>query len=327
MKYFAVILLVSVLFGCNNSDRGGDTKDSSNDTTQAVKPVNTVDFNADSAYNHVKNQVAFGPRIPGTKEHLECYNYILDNVSKYADTVYTQNTRILTYDKTNIPLKNIIAEFNPAAAKRIILCAHWDTRPFADEDQVDPKKPFDGANDGASGVGVLLEIASKIKALNRKDLGVDLIFFDAEDWGDNTGQVENSYCLGSQYWASKLHRENYKADFGILLDMVGAPGALFGYDGYSAQVGPQYMSLIWETAKKAGYGDYFKSFERGFITDDHLYMHRGTGIPVIDIIDTDPSTRSRFGKYWHTHADNMNAIDRNTLKAVGQTLIEVLAVY
>lgn len=320
------VLFIAFLSACSGGQTDHD-KASTETDKDTVSLVKAPSFEADSAYAYVERQLAFGPRVPGTKGHTDCYNYILNKVSGYADSVYTQNIRVMTYDKTNIPVKNIIAEFNPGATNRVILCAHWDTRPFADQDTKDMDKPILGANDGASGVGILLEIASKIKQIQRKDLGVDLIFFDAEDWGDATGNFPNSYCLGSQYWAKNVHKPDYKADFGILLDMVGAPGAKFGFERYSIDNAQKYLSMVWSVAQQSGYNNYFMNFERSGITDDHVYMHLGTGIPVLDIIDCDPSTLSGFGKYWHTHNDNINAIDRNTLKAVGQTLLNVLSQY
>jgi Zn-dependent M28 family amino/carboxypeptidase len=208
----------------------------------------------------------------------------------------------------------------------VLLCAHWDTRPFADQDIKDQDKPILGANDGASGVGVLLEIAAVLKK-QPVEIGVDIVLFDAEDWGDNSGAVENSYCLGSQFWAKNPHVPSYKADFGILLDMVGAPNAVFGFEGYSLAEAQTYLSMVWSSANNAGYSGYFKNFERGYVTDDHVYVMKHLKIPMIDIIDCDLNTSSHFGKYWHTHADNMNAIDKNTLKAVGQTLLDVISAY
>ncbi len=311
---------------CNNSDTKTNDVETSTDTPAVEKPQVQADFNADSAYEYVKTQVDFGPRYPGSKGWAACYQYLVKFMKSKADTVYLPVASAKTYDGKTIPVQNIIAVFNPKASKRILLCAHWDTRPFADQDDKDANKPILGANDGASGVGVLMEIASQIKKQN-VDIGVDIIFFDAEDWGDNSGYVENSFCLGSQHWGNNLHVPGYKADFGILLDMVGAPNALFGFEGYSMSMAQNYLAKVWNTASELGYSKYFKSFQRGAVTDDHFYVMKATKIPMIDIIDTDPSTESRFGKYWHTHDDNMDAIDKNTLKAVGHTVLHVVRNY
>lgn len=325
MKLYAVFFFFLVLISCNDQPKVKDS-DSTQSSDVPVKPVVNAQFSEDSAYEYVKKQVDFGPRVPGTKTYYECYRFLVAKLQSLADTIYLQNSTAITYDRKSIPVQNIIAVFNPNASKRILLSAHWDTRPYADQDDKDRDKPILGANDGASGVGVLLEIASQLKK-ERIDIGIDIILFDAEDWGDNSGNVENSFCLGSQYWGSNPHVKGYSADFGILLDMVGAPGALFGFESYSVLRASNYVSLVWNTAITLGYGNYFKNFDRGAVIDDHFYVMKATNIPMLDIIDTDPSTESRFGKYWHTHDDNMDAIDKKTLKAVGHTLMHVIRNY
>ncbi len=326
MKNSLIISVILLMFSCSEHPKTDTTsKDDLKDTIQEEPKINIV-FNENNAYKYVKEQVDFGPRVPGTAQHLACYNYFVKHFKSLADTVFLQNSSAVTFDKKNIPIKNIIASFNPQNTKRIIVCAHWDTRPFADQDTKDQNKPILGANDGASGVGVIMELANLLNQ-NKINIGVDLILFDAEDWGDNSGRVEDSYCLGSQYWSKNLHVANYKADFGVLLDMVGAPNAMFGYEGYSLEKASSVLSLVWDAANQAGYGQFFKNVNRGFVTDDHFYMMENTQIPVIDIIDFDPNSGTNFGKYWHTHKDNMDAIDPKTLKAVGQTLTNVLYQY
>lgn len=326
MNYKLLLCLALLMAACNNSVKTDDSNANTNGEVVAEKPKVNGEFNEDSAYHFVKTQVDFGPRKPGSIGYNKCYKYLVTYFKALADTLYLQNSTVQTYDKTTIPVQNIIASFNPKADRRILLCAHWDTRPFADQDDVDKDKPILGANDGASGVGVLMEVAAQLKK-RPLDIGIDIILFDAEDWGDNSGAVENSFCLGSQYWGNNLHVPHYRADFGILLDMVGAPNALFGYEGYSLAQASTYVSLVWNTAAELGYGNFFKSFDRGYVTDDHVYVMKATRIPMLDIIDTDPSTSSNFGKYWHTHDDNMNAIDKKTLKAVGHTLMNVISNY
>lgn len=323
------ILVISIfisIFGCENGCNK-QIEEPIKDSTDAELPKKIINFNQDSAYDFVKKQVDFGPRVPGSNGHLLCYQFLYQTLKSYADTVYTQNTTAKTYDNKIIPVKNIIASFNPKVAKRVIICAHWDTRPFADQDNENKDKPILGANDGASGVGIILQIASVLKS-HKIDYGIDLILFDAEDWGDNTGQVPDSYCLGSQFWAKNPHVTNYKADFGVLLDMVGAKDALFGYEGLSMEKASYQLNLVWSEANESGYGKYFINAQRGDITDDHYYMMKYLPhIPVIDIIHFDPTTNSKFGKYWHTHDDNMDAVDKNTLKAVGQTMLNVIYNY
>lgn len=326
MKRIIFLFSLVVTFNaCTDGPKKGNDSNGT-DSSQIVAEVVKTEFNEDSAYQFVKKQVDFGPRMPGSKGYFNCYQYLVKYFKGLADSVYLQTTTAKTYDGKTIPVNNIIASFNPKAGKRILLCAHWDTRPFADQDTKDKDKPILGANDGASGVGILMEIAAQIKK-KPINAGIDIVLFDAEDWGDNSGEVENSFCLGSQYWAKNLHEPNYRADFGILLDMVGAPNALFGYEGYSLSQAPNFLSMVWNTASDLGYSNYFKNFERGAVTDDHVYVMKETRIPMLDIIDTDLSTNSHFGKYWHTHSDNMDAIDRKTLKAVGHTLMQVISTY
>lgn len=323
------VFFISIIFSFIGCENGCNKKiEVENIDTSVVKSVKKiVNFNQDSAYDFVKKQVDFGPRVPGTNGHFNCHQFLLQTLTHFADTVYTQNSTAKTFDNKIIPVKNIIASFNPKAIKRVIICAHWDTRPFADQDDENEDKPILGANDGASGVGVILQIASVLKT-NKIDYGIDLILFDAEDLGDNTGQVPDSYCLGSQFWAKNPHVTNYKADFGILLDMVGAKDALFGYEGLSMDRASYQLNLVWSEANESGYGKYFVNAQRGHITDDHYYMMKYLPqIPVIDIIHFDPTTNSKFGKYWHTHDDNMDAVDKNTLKAVGQTMLNVIYNY
>lgn len=315
---FLLSILFLLLASCNNEPKVKKKKNTS-ETPQKV--VQTPNFSSDSAFIYIQNQVNFGPRVPGTKTHLETFNYLRNTLQSFADTIYIQTGGATTFDNKQIPIYNIIGSFNPNASKRVLLCAHWDTRPFADQDDSATSEPILGANDGASGVGVLLEIA---RLLHNQpiDIGVDIIFFDAEDWGN--GEYENSFCLGSQFWGKKQHIENYQADYGILLDMVGAKGAQFAIEGFSQQTAPYVVKKVWNSAANLGYSGFFVNYNRGYVTDDHFYVNQATGIPIIDIIHYEPNVGQSFGSYWHTHDDNMSIIDKNTLKAVGQTITTIL---
>lgn len=301
--------------------------------------INAPEFDEEQAYSLVKKQVDFGPRVPNSKAHKDCGNWLVETLKGYGATVTTQETSLQAFDGSPLQIKNIIASFQPDKQERVLLCAHWDTRPFADKDpsQTLWKKPIDGANDGGSGVGVLLEVARQLQK-TPTNAGIDIIFFDAEDYGSpefdkgketiNQG-YQTSWCLGSQYFSKNLHVKNYNPRFGILLDMVGASDAMFNKDDYSVGVASDVVNLVWNNASKLGYGNYFPNNEINGVIDDHV-MLGNAGIRCIDIIDTRPQIAAmglggyQFGSYHHTHKDNIDIIDRNTLKAVGQTVMQVI---
>lgn len=288
--------------------------------TEEVKKIPTPDFVSDSAYAYIKAQVDFGPRVPGTLAHAKCADYLVEKLKSFGFEVMVQKGTVKTFDNKQFSLKNIIASYKPESQSRILLCSHWDTRPFADEDTTNPDKPNDGANDGASGVGVSLEIARQI-SMSNPAVGIDIIFFDIEDYG--TSGENESWCLGSQYWSKNLHKPNYYANFGVLLDMVGGPNAIFPKESNSVEMASSTVDKVWKTASDIGYGNYFSAQVRSFVgVDDHIYVNRA-GTPCIDIIEYSQATGG-FGDYHHTHKDNMSLIDKNTLKAVGQTLLEVI---
>ena len=300
--------------------------DSAREARQRVEPP---PFNADSAYRYIQKQVDFGPRVPNTPEHEACARWLESSMRQFADSVIVQEGEVTAFDGTKLQIKNIISQFQPEKNNRILLFAHWDTRPFADYDP-DPEKrnqPIDGANDGGSGVGVLMEIARHLQE-KPTDTGIDIIFFDAEDYGTphhmDVPYQADTWCLGSQYWGRNPHEKGYYARYGILLDMVGAQNALFYQERASLDMAPELVDYIWETAEDLGHGNYFVFRKGSHITDDHIYVNRHTGIPAANIIEYDPTSNTSFGKYWHTHDDNMEIIDRKTLNAVGETVMEVI---
>ncbi|RAJ97848.1 peptidase M28-like protein [Larkinella arboricola] len=295
-----------------------------------AKMVPAPSFNADSAYAYVAKQVSFGPRVPNTDAHRRCGDYLIATLKALGCQVTVQEFTATTYDNLKLNARNIIGSINPQAPKRIMLASHWDSRPFADQDSTNTNKvkPVMGANDGASGVGVLLEMARTIQQAGTKpSVGIDFILFDAEDWG-NSEQARDEYggfCLGSQYWAANKHKLDYAAYYGILLDMVGAKGATFLKEGNSMQYAPTVVNTVWETASKMGYNQYFVDTGQAgpAITDDHLPVNRVAKIPMIDIIHLNVGTGSFF-EDWHTTGDGLDNIDPNTLKAVGQVLLQTL---
>jgi Iap family predicted aminopeptidase len=248
--------------------------------------------------------------------------YLQNKLAEFCDTAFTQYGIILNHLNQKVQIKNIIGSFNLSKKKRVLLCAHWDTRPMADQDAERPTEPSDGANDGASGVGVLIEAARQFQ-LQRPDAGVDIIFFDAEDMGDSQG-APDTWCLGSQFWSRSPHIKNYVARFGILLDMVGPKNAVFAIEGNSWLYAQPYVKKVWNTAQKLGHGQNFVNYQGGQLVDDHLFINQIIGIPTLDIIHYDIRQNTGFGEFWHTHKDNMETIDKKTLKAVGETVCQVV---
>jgi hypothetical protein len=234
------------------------------------------------------------------------------------------------YDGKKLQGTNIIAQFQPAIAKRILLSSHWDARSIADKDSIRKNEPIDAANDGASGVGVLLEIARNLhETKNKPAVGVDIVLFDLEDHGepeDYTGEHKpNSWALGSQHWAANLVPANYRPYYGILLDMVGGKGAMFPHEGTSMQYAPGIVRSVWATAADLGFSNLFVDQDAFGISDDHTAVNEIAKIQMIDMIDLRAVNGGfEFGSFHHTHADNLANIDKTTLKAVGQTLLQVL---
>lgn len=320
----AIAMAINSFSTCKSDTSSG--KNSSNPPAAAIDPfpdAPTPDFNADSAYAFVQKQVAFGPRVPNTAAHKKCAAWMTSEFRRYGLTVMEQKFTAQHFKGGAFECVNIIAQYKPELPKRILLTAHWDSRFIADKDDTNQDKPIDGADDGASGVGVLLELARNIKSMP-PDVGVDLICFDAEDSGDDGGESE-TWCLGSQYWAKNLHRPGYQPYYAVLLDMVGAKGAKFYKEGVSEEVAPTTVEKIWNLAGRLGYGQYFINQSGRGITDDHVFVIRHARIPMIDIINM-PNQESNklFGDYHHTHDDNMSIIDRDVLKAVGQTMAAVI---
>ena len=293
-------------------------------STPAKARIKIPKFNQDTAFAFIEKQLSFGYRIPGTPESIACKDWMVAKLESYGAEVIEQKFKASFMDRKDVPSTNVIAIFNPDHKNRVLLCAHWDTRLIAEKDPDESKReqPILGADDGASGVAALLEIARVIKN-SPIDLGIDLVFFDAEDNGKDD---ERSWCLGSQYWSQNPHKKNYKAEFGILLDMVGAKGAQFTKEGWSQYYAKDIHDKIWKLAQAMGNGDRFYNESTGRITDDHKYVNEYLGIPTIDIINRQYPNKNGhgFGDYHHTHDDNIDVIDKRTLKVVGQVVTAVI---
>ena len=330
IKAFPILLGIAALAvtACN----GGTEKQASQPAEPTAAAVVVPAFNADSAYSFVKAQVDFGPRVPNSKEHRACGDYLAAKLKEYGAEVINQEAELVAYDGTRLNARNIIAQFQPEKKGRIMLCAHWDSRPWADSDPDASKHrtPILGANDGASGVGVLMEIARALST-TPTELGIDIILFDAEDYGTHNADddparesMDHSWALGSQYWSRRPHKSDYNARYGILLDLVGAPGSTFYKEGISVAYAGNLVDKIWKIAHKTGHAKYFINENGGYVTDDHFYVNEFLGLPCVDIINYDKESENGFGKYHHTIKDDMEWIDRESLRAVGETVLAVI---
>jgi len=330
-KVIYTLCLAGFLCGCGTTKKQVEQQ-----------PLVNIQFNADSAYQFCAAQCDFGPRTMNSEAHERCAQWISQKFQQYGYTVELQKADLKGYDGTILKSTNIIASSQLSTPNsqlpKVLICAHWDSRPWADNDpdSANWRKPVMAANDGASGVAVMLELARLIQQHDSLNVAVDFICFDAEDWGipqwDETGDGTDSWALGAQYWAKKyqeksLHSQpstlNYQ--YAILLDMVGGQGAKFYQEGYSKQKAGRIVEKIWRAAHAAGYGSTFPMQESGFVTDDHVPVNDIANIPCVDIINHYPDCpQSSFGPTWHTVIDDMQHIDKNTLQAVGQTLLQVL---
>lgn len=329
MKHTSLILAVglALLTACNSSKQSKELAVEADEITLATCPA----FDADSAFSFIQQQCKFGPRVPGTPSSRLCGDFLVESFKRFGATVEEQTTTVLRYDKEQTPVRNIIARVNPEAPQRILVCAHWDSRPWADNDnnEAHHHTPILGANDGASGVAVMLEIC-RLTQQQPLSVGVDFVCFDAEDLGvpewdeDYEGDSSDTWCLGSAYWAEQAANAGYKARYGILLDMVGGRGATFSREMVSRHYADPIVEQFWTLGRKLGYSQFFPLRDGGYLTDDHVNVNRIARIPCIDIVPYFQDGPSSFGPTWHTMQDTPENIDTNVLKAVGQTLTQML---
>lgn len=332
MKAAVSLSLATLCFFSLICCSSGSTKSAAMPADETAEKVYVPQFSADSAYAHVAAQVAFGPRIPGTASHARCADYLTSRLKSYGVETSQWRKCITDFKGNSFEIVNIVGHINPKAKRRMILAAHWDSRRWADEDPDAAKHgmPVDGANDGASGVGVILEMARAMAERNPA-IGVDILLTDAEDSGVSAPEnitdpmeimrYENSWCLGTQNWlASDPFTEDRVPSFGILLDMVGARGAVFPREYFSMRSAPQVVDKISQAALRCGTSELFPSRMGGAINDDHVHLN-GYGIPTADIIDL---RESGFFPQWHTASDNMDNIDPATLGAVGRTVLDLI---
>ncbi|HBJ77124.1 MAG TPA: glutamine cyclotransferase [Porphyromonadaceae bacterium] len=316
-----LLLCLLALCSCSNGGKGK--------TPSPVGRSNEVQFCADSAYLFVKEQVEMGARVPGSVAHGECLQYIQNKLRGYGAEVRIQEGEEKGYDGAMLPIKNLIASFNPQAPKRVLLCTHWDCRQWADQDADQSKwnTPVMGADDGASGVGVLMEVARQL-SLHSVSMGVDMVFFDTEDQGTPSflaeGRGSSGWCLGSHFWSVQAKREKYKAGYGILLDMVGGNSSCFFQEVSSQCFAKGIVNRVWRKAKELNYASIFVEEMGMEVIDDHIPVNRIANIPCIDIIGCDGKERGSFPSYWHTSSDDMKNISKETLKSVGDVLLCIL---
>jgi Zn-dependent M28 family amino/carboxypeptidase len=253
-----------------------------------------------------------------TPAHDAAGEWMASKLEEFGAKVERQTFTATSYDGKPLKSMNVIGRFNPEKQDRILLAAHWDTRQVADSPlETNPSAVINGADDGASGVGVLLEIARQL-GQSTPHVGVDIVLFDAEDYGDPGGGNTNSWGLGSQYYSHNL--SGIRPRYGVLLDMVGARDAEFAIEYYSQQYAPQIVRKVWKLASDMGFPHYFVQRQGGGITDDHYFVNTIAKIPMIDIINHRPENQTSFVKHWHTGEDNMDKIDKRSLRAVGQVV-------
>jgi glutaminyl-peptide cyclotransferase len=295
-------------------------------TKTPIESVQLPAFQADSAFYFVQKQVDFGPRVPNTPAHQKCAVWLAATFRRLGLTVIEQKFTAVNFRGISMNAVNIIGQYKPELPRRIVYAAHWDSRFMADYDPKKKDGAISGADDGGSGVAVLLEM-SRLLQQQPADIGVDFVLFDAEDQGNDNPEAKNSsetWCLGAQHWAKNPHRPNYMPIFGILLDMVGGANPHFSKEPFSMQAAPGIVEMVWKTAESLGHKQAFVSEMGPAITDDHVFVIRDARIPMIDIVNRPTNTATSFVPHWHTHADNMSAIDKNTLRIVGETCTAVL---
>lgn len=325
-KAVCALLLPCALTACHSQSKTGAAED-----TAAPAQAVSVRFDADSAFAVLRAQCEFGARVPGSEAHRLCGDYIAALFRSRGLDVTEQQAEVTAWDGKRLNCRNIIAAYRPELKDRVLICAHWDSRPWADADpdSTRHREPVMAANDGASGVAVMAEVARLLHEL-KPAVGVDFVCFDVEDYGapywaqDRAPEDGSDWCLGSQYWARHPHRADYSALYGILLDMVGGDDARFCYEGFSLQYARDVVMFVWQAAEVAGAGKYFLREDGGWAQDDHKPINEQAGIPTVDIIPFLKDGEHSFSRTWHTTYDTPENISPETLAAVGQTLLQVL---
>lgn len=320
LKILAFLMLLTTLGACGASVKTSGKSADVMGGEHAEEEKNLPVFEADSALAYVAKQVSFGPRVPNTPAHERTAEWLAAELQRHGAEVTLQKADLKAFDGTILHSTNIMGSYNADKDDRLLLLAHYDTRPWADADPnpANHSKPIEGANDGASGVGVLLELA-RIFAAYDPGKGIDILFVDSEDYG--TDGQEESWALGARYFAQNPIKDGYRASGAILLDMVGDKEAVFPAEYFSRKSAPALDDAIRTAAAKAGHGDRFPYVMGSAVTDDHVELINA-GIPAIDIIDY--RIGRGFAPTWHTLDDNLSNIDKETLRSVGETLVKYI---
>ncbi len=325
-RIFGLLIIVCslILTGCPGEKH--EIIEKKPETPQAtIETKDTIpQFDGQAAYKLVEKQLSFGARVPGSLAHTACRDFLLSTVKMYADTAFLQSFKAEIYGKP-ILFSNIVAAFNPKSNNRILICGHWDSRPRSDQDPnpADTSKGCPAANDGASGVAVLLEIARILKT-SSPSIGVDVVLFDGEDYGYEHDL--SNYFIGARHYAGNLP---FAKPFGaILLDLIGDKDAELRFEPGSMRSYPEAMRKIWDIAARR-HCKYFLQEDGNGVSDDHDMLIQA-GIPSIDIIDVNlvgQNVQNPRRKYWHTTHDTIDNISVETLGCVGQCLLEYVLTY
>lgn len=334
LKYIISLIITSFVLQTIGSFVACTGRTQSHTGCDTIALAATPVFSADSAMAYVKAQCAFGPRVPGSEAHTRCGDWIAAQFQRFGIAVAEQRTSVMGYDGTMLPCRNLEASINPDATDRILITAHWDSRAWADNDPDEAfhHTPIAAANDGASGIAVMLEMARVIQQQGL-NYGVDFVCFDVEDQGtpewandeqEAADEVLGFWCLGSRYWAEQAYATGYHARYAINLDMVGGRDSRFFMEGFSRHYANTLVNMVWHLANQLGFSQYFPLRNGGTITDDHVPINQVAGIPAIDIIPHVNDELSSFGSTWHTINDTPENIDPKVMQAVGQTLLQLI---
>jgi glutaminyl-peptide cyclotransferase len=300
----------AMIFTLTGASCAGDEK-----AADAAAAVTTTEFSGETALGYVKAQLDFGSRVPGSQAHSRAGEWLVAQFRERADTVIEQRWTHRTIDGKSLPMRNVLARFKPDATRRLLFLAHWDSRPVSDaaEDPAQRSIPVPGANDGASGVAVLLALADALKA-TPPEVGIDLLLVDGEDYGNFTTNTD--VLIGSTHFAANPPSPDYAIEYGVLLDMIGDADLRIPYEEHSINAAPNVVQKVWAKAQAMGYGGIFVPQNMGPVTDDHIPLLR-KGWKVINVIDIDYCCH-------HKPTDTIDKVSARSLKIVGDVMLSLI---